>query len=123
MIDTSDSPQGTGSARALPTHHRKRHELSRSEIEKYGPAVVGISFKHFSSAINEIWEDYSAVEFYFSEVHEAIKRGAIPTMALEILVHPSRSRKLSKSKIYGIISRIRRKSNGQKAFVNAIALF
>jgi len=102
---------------------RKRADLSASEILSFGPSLIGISFKHFNSDINEIWEDYCAIDFYLHELHELIKSDGVPTLSLRTLTKPSRLKPQSKRRIYGIFSRIQTKANGQRAFVDAVGKF
>jgi hypothetical protein len=86
-------------------------------------AQIMVRFKAFNKDINEIWEQYSFIDFYLDKIHSLIKSDQVDHLDLVLLTRPPYRRIINSKNCYGIISRIRRKTNGRRAFVDAVALF
>jgi hypothetical protein len=113
-----------GQSRGAGRDASKRHsDLTDAEKKKFGAPHIGSLISKFNSELNEIWEDYKALDFYLLETHKQIKVGSMACVIIPRLVSKPRMERLSAAAIYGIISRVRDKTAGRHAFIDAIGLF
>jgi hypothetical protein len=103
------------------TSNKLQKELTEAEKQKFGAPHIAALFAN--TELNEIWEDYIALNFYLLEVHRQIKAKAVERVVISRLVNKPRMQQLGANAIYGIINRIRRKRSGLHAFIDAISLF
>src|SRR5260221_23785 len=100
-----------------------RKDLSESEKLRFGAGNVGTLFSKLNTALNEVWEDYVALNFYLSETHKQLKQSKTSQLSIPRLVNNPRSEPLGRNAIFGIISRIRDKASGRHAFIDGVSLF
>ncbi len=80
-------------------------------------------FSKVNEELNEIWEDYVALDLYLQEVHKGVKDRSLDCVVIPILTGKPRARKLAPNAVYGIVDRIRTKTAGRHAFIDAVSLF
>jgi hypothetical protein len=105
------------------TSSKLHSELTPSEIQRFGASNIGNLFSNLNSGLNEVWEDYVTLNFYMREIPKQIKAGSLARVAIPRLVHEPRMEPLNHNAVYGIASRIRDKTSGRHAFIDAISLF
>jgi hypothetical protein len=105
------------------TSNKRHSDLTDAEKRKFGAPHIGTLFSELNTELNEIWEDFKAINFYLLKVHELTKLNSIERVAVPRLVSKPRMEQLSPSAVYGIISRIKDKTAGRHAFIDAISAF
>ena len=87
----------------------------------HGVSEIVKRFKSYNSEINEVFEDYLFIEHYYPILHKKIKDGTIELMAFES-AYTAHKAPFKKDFIYGVISRMTRKSNPVRSFIEAVTL-
>jgi hypothetical protein len=105
------------------TSRKSQKELTEAERQGFGPRYIGALLANLNTELNEIWEDYVAINFYLLEVHRQIKSKTLGRVIVPRLVSKPRMQPLGASAIYGIISRIRATTSGRHAFIDAVGIF
>ncbi len=119
----SADPNATVRRTKSPTSGKLQKELTDSERHKLGARNIGTMFSSLNTELNEIWEDFIAIDFYMLEVHRQIKAKTISRVVVPRLVSKPRMQAISAGDVYGIISRIREHTSGRHAFIDAISSF
>jgi hypothetical protein len=109
--------------RKSATAGKRQSELTDAEKLKLGAGNIGSLFSELNSELNEIWEDFIAVDYYLREVHGQIKAKTLDRLVIPRLVSRSGMMPISVDATYGIISRIRERTSPRHAFIDAISAF
>ncbi|MCS3725541.1 hypothetical protein [Bradyrhizobium betae] len=105
------------------TSGKLQSELTDAERQKLGARNIGVLFSSLNTELNEIWEDFIAIDFYLLEVHRQVKAKTLDCLVVPRLVSKPRKQAISASDVYGVLSRIREHTSGRHAFIDAISSF
>ncbi|MFC6387744.1 hypothetical protein [Methylorubrum zatmanii] len=106
-----------------PRSSKLQRDLTQAEKEAFAAPNISGLFKNLNSGLNEIWEDYLTINYYLGEVHTGIKRGKLPRVTIDKLVHRDGAEPAAANTIYGILSRFKNKSLSRHAFIDGVSLF
>lgn len=87
----------------------------------HGVSEIVKRFKQYNSDINEVFEDYLFVEYYYPLIHKEIKKKNIPIMDFES-AYTDYKVEFKNDFIYGVIDRTLKKSNPVRTFIETVTL-
>ena len=68
------------------TSGKLQRELTDSERHTLGARNIGTMFTSLNTRLNEVWEDFVAIDFYLHEVHEQVKAKTLDRLVVPRLV-------------------------------------